>query len=230
MAKRLRIRPTRAAPMAPGLVPPATPAEQLAWLLAFGLPRPVIAAILGEDALRLEAQPEVPALAKTILDSRRARPDDLVAWLTELARADARDLFDEAGRVRNPKTWPPTLAVLVQQYTETPKGATVRFVDRVRILELLGKHLGIFRDTLEKASLLARIVNIPPERLSLIPDEDIDRAVEAIRFLEALAERCGVPLKTEKAPAVAVSTTVRQVQAALAPASEAEAEEDHDAP
>lgn len=189
VGRRRRHRP-RGGP-APGALDSA--AEAYAVLTAYGVPRETVVALLGERATALAADEQVAARIRQIIDARRARPEDLVAHLTALARADVRQLFDpSSGDVKPPAEWPADVAMLVQYYSVNRQGTIfVRLVDRARVLELLGRHLGIFEDHIGKANLLTRVLAIPPERLSELTDDEITQAASAARLLDDLCRRLG---------------------------------------
>lgn len=109
----------------------------------------VSAAISAAKAARAE---------KVRMDSER-----VLQRLVDMAEADLADLYDDQGNLLHPNQWPEVwrqgLVVGVETFT-VPKGVgpdgkieyaevrKVRFADRLRVLELIGKHVnvGAFRE------------------------------------------------------------------------------------
>ena len=75
--------------------------------------------------------------------------DVVVQGLLDLHQADVRQLFGPDGRLLPPSQFPEREARMVAHLSrrETSRGFrdSVRFVDRLKILELLGRHVGAFR-------------------------------------------------------------------------------------
>lgn len=66
---------------------------------------------------------------------------------------------------------------------QTRSGVTIKFQDRVRVLELLGRHLGMFKDRVEHVTLMGLI---GPDALSRLSDEALEEAISLIERLQAI--------------------------------------------
>jgi len=110
--------------------------------------------------------PDVQAEIRRQMDARAARvecnADTVLRELLRLATVDIGDAFDEFGRLRPIQDIPEDVRRALagidsyeefagrgedrERVGETKK---IRLVDKIRALELLGKHLGMFRDRIE---------------------------------------------------------------------------------
>lgn len=86
------------------------------------------------------------------------RADDVVAELAKIAFGDLRGVFDEQGQLLPPHEWPDDAAAAIasMEATTAERGqgdvehvVKVRQWDKLRALELLGKHLKMFTDRVE---------------------------------------------------------------------------------
>lgn len=73
----------------------------------------------------------------------------VIAGLTKIAFADHREMYDEDGRMLDPAKFPGSIAAAVAGVEQTKFGLRVKLNDRLRALELLGKHLGMFVDRVQ---------------------------------------------------------------------------------
>jgi phage terminase small subunit len=108
----------------------------------------------------LQKTPVVEAINRAVKERLQRIGVHTERVLTELARvglSDIRSLYDEDGRLKHPKDWDPETAAAVAgvEVTEEFEGKgedkkhvgttkKVRVFDKVRALESLGKHLGLF--------------------------------------------------------------------------------------
>ena len=87
-------------------------------------------------------------------------PDHALREAGRLAYSDIRALFDEAGNILPVKQWPEGLARSIAGIDVLKRNVVsgdgkqdevlkVRLWDKVRALEMLFKHLGLLKDTLE---------------------------------------------------------------------------------
>ncbi|MGH8443894.1 MAG: terminase small subunit [Solimonas sp.] len=112
----------------------------------------------NQAAYELLHTPEVAArVAELKVEQWRAlrmTREEVLARITRIARFDARDLFDENGALKPMAQWSEdavaaVVGVEVQQPSRTAGEAAgtlrkVKLADRVKALELLGKHHGVF--------------------------------------------------------------------------------------
>lgn len=127
----------------------------------------------GSQGFDLLKKPEIAAAVATKQAERAAQTGIDAAWvlrrLADEASADMSDLYDEAGDLKHPKDWPEVwrrgLVVGVETFQVSigkddegkPLYAPVRKVrltDRIKQLELIGKHIGVnaFREQLGVSS------------------------------------------------------------------------------
>jgi len=106
-----------------------------------------------------------PVIASLVADAQSERAErteiDQDRVLKELARigfSDIRQLFDSNGRLLRPEEWPDAAAAAVASIEvvtrnvgegEVEHVAKIRAWDKPRALEMVGKHLGTFRERVE---------------------------------------------------------------------------------
>ena len=82
----------------------------------------------------------------------------VVEEMRRVALADIRDLFNEAGQLRKPSEWSAEAAAAVASFDIVTKAngsgdveyvARIRTWDKTKTLEMLGKHLGLLKETVE---------------------------------------------------------------------------------
>lgn len=120
-------------------------------------------AATGSRLLRID---KVTVRCQEMMNARSERTkvdsDTILRELLKLATSDLRKLFQENGALKNPDEWPDDVAMAVagvevleefEGYGEdrTWIGYTkkVKFWDKPKALELLGKHLKLFTDKVE---------------------------------------------------------------------------------
>ena len=99
---------------------------------------------IGYENLR---KPEIAAQVGRLITERNERirvdADFVLRRLVELVQGDIRGAFDRDGRPLSPPDLPQDVARLVASYATTATKSSVRFIDRVRVLELIGKHVSV---------------------------------------------------------------------------------------
>lgn len=120
----------------------------------------------ADIAVELKYVPEVTDYIQKLMDERAKRTqidaDTILVEIFKIAKSDLRKLFDEKGRILSPTDWPDDMAAAVssieidelfegQGNERSQVGLTkrVRFWDKVKSLELLGKHLKLFTEVHE---------------------------------------------------------------------------------
>ena len=99
----------------------------------------------------------------------KVEADWVLRRLVELAEADIADLFDGENNLRAPSDMPDAARRLlagieVDATAERPFVRKVRFIDRLKVLELIGKHIAVsaFRENVAHSTsddLLERLEN-----------------------------------------------------------------------
>lgn len=113
-------------------------------------------------AERLLKKPEIRRRVQAGMDRRAKRleisADDVLKGLARVAFADMRQLFDAEGELLSPHQWPDDVAAAIAgaDFVTASKGegaveqvAKIKANDRLRALELLGKHLVLFQDRVQ---------------------------------------------------------------------------------
>lgn len=119
----------------------------------------------NEQGARLLANVSVSEAIKTALAARSERVQVNADWvlrrLAEEAEADMADLYDENGNLKPVKDWPliwrkglVSGVETVREKTQDGEGSMIdkiKISDRIRRLELIGKHIGVqaFKDRVE---------------------------------------------------------------------------------
>ncbi|MGN1037877.1 MAG: terminase small subunit, partial [Mailhella sp.] len=100
--------------------------------------------------------PEVAAAIEKAEAERSRRTqieaDRVVLELAKIAFADPRDLMDwgpEGVEVKASGTIPPDAAASVGEVSVQGRNVKVKMLDKLKALELLGRHLGMFTDKVE---------------------------------------------------------------------------------
>ncbi len=135
------------------------------------------AASAARTGTRLLAIPEVKEWVQEAMDKRAAEvgftAKTILEKLLELATLDLSGAYDENGKLLHPKKMPPEIrrAIAGIEVFEEFQGqgqnreyigdtVKVRFWDKVKSLELLGKHLKLFTDVVDihdKTGISSRI-------------------------------------------------------------------------
>jgi len=139
-----------------------------------------------------------PDVQAAIADAQRLRStrtritqDGVVEALARIAFADLRRMFDGEGRLLPPSRFPDDVKDAVVSYDVLrSRGGRepvvrVRLADRLRALELLGRHLGMFRDLKPEP---AQGLTIEVSKLATMSDEELHRCVRGLdRLIAATA-------------------------------------------
>ena len=92
-------------------------------------------------------KPDLAARVSELVGQRNERvkvdADSVLAWLAELAEVDIGDLYDKRGKLRALHELPQRVRRFVASIDYTKDGAKIRFLDRLRVLELIGKHVQV---------------------------------------------------------------------------------------
>lgn len=106
---------------------------------------------LRKPQIKREIEKRLAALAK----KSEITAERLIAELKSLALVKLTDAFDENGKMYMPKQMPDDVQVAISSievYSDTVGGfkigqtTKVKLNDKIRAIELLGKHLGLFKD------------------------------------------------------------------------------------
>jgi hypothetical protein len=85
--------------------------------------------------------------------------DEALASISLDARADIRELFDEQGKLLNPRLWPDSVAHSVKAYRSGPFGPTVIMNDSLAARRIILEQSGELKSpAAAQASTLARIL------------------------------------------------------------------------
>jgi phage terminase small subunit len=123
----------------------------------------------NEQAARLLAKVNVIDRLSGLQAKREQRvevkADEVLNGLAKIAYCDPRLLYGEDGRLLHPSKLPDSIAFAVASIEHTDKGGVrIRLNDRVKSLELLGKHLALFRERVEVQATSQVVVYIPDNR------------------------------------------------------------------
>lgn len=108
-----------------------------------------------------------PAIDKEIrrrLDESAMSANEVIQAVAEIGRADIDDFIeidDETGRIKNidfGKAKKAGKLHLIKSITPTANGIKIELHDRMRALELMGKHHGLFADKVEQSGEVTIIV------------------------------------------------------------------------
>lgn len=141
------------------------------------------------QASRLLAQPRVSQACQRLMDERAKRAkidaDQVLVELIKLAKADIRRVFKDDGDLKAVKDFPDDIAAAVSsvEVDELFEGhgkervqigytKKIKFWDKPKCLELIGKHLKMFTDVIE----------IRPEERPFqdLSDEELDKIIEGV--------------------------------------------------
>lgn len=137
---------------------------------------------------------EIDAKAKILTTKLDIKSEDILRELSKLANSDIRQIWDERGALLPTDQWPDDIAFCVQSvevdelYEGTGKdrimvGYTkkVKFWDKVKALEMLGKYKKMFTEKVEHTTP-------PGEAVAVVPLT----AEEAARWYQAKMRECPV--------------------------------------
>ena len=124
-------------------------------------------------------QRAIQAKQRAIAVARGATPDQIKSELAAIAFARPMQMFDDEGRLRPPAEWPDELQACVASFEVVRRNVEsgdghrdiiwkVKFWDKVKALELLGRHTGMWGgevDTqVERREEIARMIKQGRER------------------------------------------------------------------
>lgn len=106
------------------------------------------------QAERLLTKVDISMAIENLIQERKERTqrdaDEVIHRLWVIVEADVRKLFNEHGVALTPEKFDKDTAAAVAGIEYTDKGGyKVRLNDRLKALERLGKHLGMFTDKVE---------------------------------------------------------------------------------
>lgn len=122
------------------------------------------------------SKPEI----KSAIDAEMARRSQATAItaervLKELAKVaffDKRKLFDTTGQFIPPNKWDAELGAVVTSFEHGPAGLQkVKIADKLDALQLIGRHLGMFRDKVEVTGQVH--TSAPGPDLSRLTDDQL---------------------------------------------------------
>lgn len=128
---------------------------------------PLSAAQISYDLLRIS---EVKKRIEELMDKRASKidlsADKVLQEIAKIAFVDIRDLFTEDGDIKPVSEWNETLAASVagleiealfegfgQDRQQIGKTKKIKMNDKLKALELLGRHLVLFKDKIEVGGL-----------------------------------------------------------------------------
>ena len=84
--------------------------------------------------------------------------DEALARVARVARMDIRDLFDERGRLLNPRDWPESTAGCVKALHKGPHGWSVTLVEPLQALRIILEQTGKLNAPGESVDALAAAI------------------------------------------------------------------------
>ena len=118
-----------------------------------------------------------------LIEERNERLQVDAAWvlqqLKELAGVDIGDLYAEDGALLPIKEMPKAVHRFITAIDYTKDGVRIRFVDRVRLLELIGKHVTVSAFT---------------QNIALVKEDEIEKNILAGRARAKAARELGIDL------------------------------------
>ena len=93
--------------------------------------------------------------------------------LKDIALVDMREAYDDKGQLLPVDRWPRALSRAVQAIETSADGVSrIKFWDKLRALELIGKHLKLFRETVDINSTMSleELVNYSIEKKEIVSE------------------------------------------------------------
>ena len=104
-------------------------------------------------------QEMVDALKAERAERVQVTADDVLAELKRIASADIGAVFNELGGVKALHEIPPEVRAAIASYEPGEYGVKVKFWDKPRALELIGKHLKLFTDKVEHSGSIESLTD-----------------------------------------------------------------------
>ncbi len=121
------------------------------------------------EGARLLTDPRVQRILHREIQARKERlqmdADEALAGISNIARADIRRLYDEAGNILPVKLWPEDLMPVVKELAPTPFGWKLKLYDRLKAFELMAIAGGKLRQQVDHKHTFdhARyLMDVPP--------------------------------------------------------------------
>lgn len=112
-------------------------------------------------------KPDIQAKLLELITQRSERTDvdadRVLGRLVTIANFDPRRLFDEEGNMIQPHQLPEDVAKVVTGIEYGKFGVRIKIADRLKALELLGRHLGMFTDRIETKITEGRVTIYLPD-------------------------------------------------------------------
>lgn len=136
-------------------------------------------ATAGKQAYQLLEHPRIREAIDKARSERRERArlkaDDIIYELEKIAKPDIRTLYDDSGRLKRIKEMSADEAGLINELSMTEFGPKVKLYDRLKALDMLSKHHGLYGKTED------------PEK----KDDPLDKLVDAIKESRERADGVG---------------------------------------
>lgn len=109
---------------------------------------------------KVETATRIQELKKTRVERTEVTADQVINALARIANIDPRRMYDERGVMIPPSNLPDDIAMAVAGIEHGDKGIKIKLNDRLKALELLGRHLAMFTDKVESSVRLGGNVTI----------------------------------------------------------------------
>lgn len=118
----------------------------------------------GRSVHDILKKPEITDRIQELKKARSSRTevtaDHVINSLARIANIDPRRMYDEHGVMIHPAELPDDVAMAVAGFEHGDKGIKIKLNDRIKALELLGRHLALFTDKVESSVRLGGNVTI----------------------------------------------------------------------
>lgn len=83
--------------------------------------------------------------------------NEVFKFLLEVMRANPKELFNAAGSLKPINQWPDDIARIIEEVGLDDQGRVkkIKYVSKLKALEMLGKHLGLFVDQVHHTGKLS---------------------------------------------------------------------------